>query len=233
MKKTIRNQFTKCILLCSTCFFLYACSKNNEQFATPVPQNENISTISEMIILDESFISFTKTYIEESYKIKANKNDTSILMNASENIQKALANFLINAPGFLAQSTSERKEVLENIRVLLTNENFRAKHSNEFKQFSSFNRSSISSTIAVSGYTTMVSELESNEIVNCAIEAIINMLGSYGGTIDKVMKLRGLNFSTSELIKLAFDIVKKDSPWYVVASLSLQVGTCLISELND
>ena len=150
---------------------------------------------------------------------------------ATGNIQKALSNFLINSPEFIAQNQVVRKAILGNILILTTNKKF--KLTNEFKKLTSFNTDTSSGIIAFSDYHTMESELEKDEILDCALLTICNMLASYGGTIDKVRKLKSLNFSTFEILKLALDIIKKDSPWYVVASISLQVGTCLISELND
>ena len=202
-------------------------------YSTAPQENEAALAISEKMVLEESFILLTKTFIEESYKIKENKNDSILIKSAAENIQNALANFLVNSPDFLAQNEAGRKAVLENIRMLLTNETFKLAHANEYKKWTTFNTHTSSGIIAVSDYKTMESELENDEILNCALQAIFNMLASYGGTIDKVLKLKSLNFGTSEIVKLALDIIKKDSPWYMVASVSLQVGTCLISELND
>ena len=233
MKKTIGSLITTCLIYASIILSLSACSKNENNYASSTQENEIVSAISEKIVSDETFIFFTKTFIEESYKIKNNKNDSSIIIIAADNIQKALANFLVSSPDFLAQTPDTRKAILENIRVLLTNEKYKATYANEFKQLITFNARTNSGITTGSDYKTMESELETDEILGCALQAILNMLSSYGGTIDKVIKLKNLNFGSSELVKLALEIIKKDSPWYVVASISLQVGTCLISEIND
>ena len=60
-----------------------------------------------------------------------------------------------------------------------------------------FNARTNSGITTGSDYKTMESELETDEILGCALQAILNMLSSYGGTIDKVIKLKNFQRQNS------------------------------------
>ena len=56
MKKTIGSLIATCLIYASLIIFLSACSKNENNYASPTQENETVSAISKKIIADENFI---------------------------------------------------------------------------------------------------------------------------------------------------------------------------------
>lgn len=220
----------------ATCLFLIllifnSCSKKTEMIL--LENQIERSFIVNKIITDSAFHDLVYTYISESHKLMNDSNNFNLISNSNYNLQLAMTSFLIHNPEFVSINQTERLLVLQNIRDSFNSKSTFIQHPNhKIKLFiEKINTIKINERVLriYSNNTSrnIVQQINSEDIIECAIGALANGIASYGEIFKDIRSIIRSGVSTSLAIDLTLDLIRNASPWWKVGSIVLSFGACL------
>ena len=229
----MQNKFKALFLVVSLFFVILvsSCSKNNEN--QQVYKTINQSEVVNKIITDSNFYQLVYIYISELDKIYSDTNNIDVINQSNKKLNLALSRFFIHNPSFVLASQDERMRILKAV-----NDSFKLK-----SQFMSrpndqlvnliekLNANKISNkeirTYSNSYSSIIAQKLNKEDILECAVGALLGIVSSYTDTINDIRKLLRSGMSMSLVIDLSLNLIENASPWWKVGSIALSFAACL------
>jgi hypothetical protein len=168
-------------------------------------------------------------------------NDSSEINRTSNRFGITLANFVVSHQEFLYMTAVNREKTLIKIGNLMRDKQFVDNNSEKLSYILSKNNevSRYASSIRNGkGYVKTNSEnvLETNkftntEILECALNVLTNVVGSYSNLLDD-MRVLTKGLTGVNLLKTATDFILSNSPWYKTASVVISIGLCVYTSID-
>jgi hypothetical protein len=242
MKKTLYSA----IFTIATISIITSCKKSStkEEVIDPV------KFYSQKFMTDQSFTTFFKTMVSNSFKINKLKADDKAI--SSDNAyqvtdttsaydyvaETVTAQVLMKAdnPGFFELSLDQQVQVMSQVCSNLALESYRQAHSTtplviyatETLDYLNHHGPTMNNqTIKVDFI-----DITWGEFAGCTTAALGAALGEYGGVIGDVWRLlsEGSQYLTwGGVFQIAKRVIRNAVPWYKVASVAIGYATCLWS----
>lgn len=229
MKKSINSNLTTIFLFILLIF--NSCSKSSD--VNQISQNVARTKIVNKIIVDTNFYQLLYVYIKASQMILKDTNNTVVIQKGNAAMNVALTNFLVHNPDFVFTSQNERLIILKSVcDSFKSTALFLQKPNKHFKELikklnTINNNNKIIRTYSNTSNKKVVQKINTEDIIECAVGALIGAVGNYGEIYNDVRSIFRSGVSIGLAIDLTLDLIKNASPWWKVTSIVLTFGSCL------